>query len=135
MKKITTLLFTAFMLFGLSGSLMGQEQIYIEDFEDGTVGYTTSVAEFNDGDGDFFTRTDGSGLGGYTVSNVQGTYFFAAMDLDGDGENSEQTLTFSDINIAGYESLELRVYLAEDDDGTNQDWDAGDFVQIGRAHV
>ena len=123
-----TLLFLGMCLLFM-GTGYGQTQIIIEDFEDGTVGYTVSTAEFTDGSGDYFTRTDGSNISG-TYSSPQGTSFFAAMDIDGEGASSEQTMTFDDINISGYTSLELRIYLAEDDDGTNQDWDSSDLFTI-----
>ena len=46
-------------------------QLLLEDFEDASVEYTTSIPEFNSGGFDFFTRTDGSDLGsfiGYTAA-------------------------------------------------------------------
>ncbi|NMJ87998.1 MAG: lamin tail domain-containing protein, partial [Thaumarchaeota archaeon] len=107
-----------------------QTQIYVLDFESGQgSGYTTSVAEFNDGGSDYFTWTDNSSVSG-NYSGVQGTYFFAAQDIDGEVSSAQQDLLISNINIAGYTDLELRVYLAEDDDGTNEDWDAGDYTHF-----
>ena len=125
------LLFTIGLCLCTLGVAVGQTQILIEDFEDGTVGYSASVTEFSDGSEDFFTRTDGSNIaGGYSVSNIQGSSYFAAQDIDGEGASSQQTLTFDDINISGFTSLEFRIYLAEDDDGSNQDWDASDFFHV-----
>lgn len=43
------------------------QSLFLEDFEDATVGYTTSIPEFSDGSGDFFTRTDGSNIGGFVA--------------------------------------------------------------------
>ncbi len=112
-----------------SGSL---QQIFIEDFETTPVSYTTSTTEFTDGSGDYFIRTDGSDIsGGVTFTGQLGSFFFAAQDIDGEGASANQKLTIDDINISGFTSLELRVYLAEDDDGSAQDWDSTDFVHFG----
>lgn len=128
MKKITLLIFV------LSASLMffGQSTISINNVNfESAGGYTTSVTEFSDGGYDFFTRTDGTNIGSsYVVTNIQGSYYFAAQDTDGDGEPSFLTLNIDDIDISGYTSLQLRVYLAEDDDGTNQDWDDDTWVHF-----
>ncbi|MGD1809574.1 ExeM/NucH family extracellular endonuclease [Dapis sp. BLCC M126] len=105
--------------------------LFIENFETDGNGtrYNTSIPEFSDGSGDFFTRTDGSNIGSfYQVSNPEGSFYFAAQDIDGEGAASEQTLTFSGIDIAGFTNLNFSTLLAEDDDGTNQDWDISDFV-------
>ena len=108
----------------------GQVQIYSLDFETAG-GYTTSTLEFSDGSEDYFTRTDGSNIASaMSFSNIQGNWFFAAHDIDGEGAASNQTLTIEDIDISGYSSLELRVYIAEDDDGVSQDWDDADFVHF-----
>lgn len=117
---LLTFLFSAFS--------WGQVKIHELTFETAG-GYTTSVLEFSDGSADYFTRTDGSNISA-TFSNIQGSYYFAAQDIDGEGANRMQTLTISGINIAGYTSLEFRVHLAEDDDGTNQDWDDTDYLHF-----
>ena len=105
--------------------------LLLEDFEDATVTYTTSVPEFSDGGGDFWLRTNGSNhSGGIVYNNVQGDFYFAGMDLDGDGVSIPITQTFGGINIAGYSDLEFSIYLGEDDDGSNQDWDDSDHVHI-----
>lgn len=79
---------------------------------------------FSDGFGDFFTRTDGSDVGSiYQVGFAEGNFYLAAMDLDGEGGSGTETLTFTDVDISGYENLSLSFMLAEDDDGANQDWD------------
>lgn len=124
MKKI--LLLMGAVLF-ISGTAFGQTQIAIEDFEDGTVIYTTSITEFTDGGGDFFQRTTSPTE---SFTNIQGSGIFEAMDIDGEGASLPVTMTFDDINISGFTSLELRVYLAEGDDGANQDWDASDYVHF-----
>lgn len=107
--------------------------IFSETFETDGNGtrYTTSIPEFTDSSEDFFLRTDGSNIiGTYNVINPEGSFYFAAQDIDGEGAASQQTLTFSGINIAGATNLNFSALLAEDDasDG-NEDWDvANDFV-------
>ncbi len=105
----------------------GQTQIYVLDFET-SGGYTTSMPERTDNSEDYFIRTDGSNIAA-TYNSPQGSYFFAAQDIDADGMSSPATLTIDDINIAGYSSLEIRVYIAEDDDGS-EDWDKTDYLHI-----
>lgn len=132
MKKLLLIL-GAFLM--LNNASFAQTQIYIEDFEDATVDYTYSPAsgEFSDGSGDYLGIV---GIGGISVSSaveltgILGSGYLGGQDLDGDGEDGTQTITFDDINISGYESLELRVYLAEDDDASDQDWDAADYVHF-----
>ncbi|MFN2428770.1 MAG: hypothetical protein ABR574_02055, partial [Cryomorphaceae bacterium] len=93
-------------------------------------GYTTSIDEFSDGSEDFFTRTDGSNISsGYEVNNPQGSFYFAGMDIDGEGATLPASLTF-DANIASYSDLNFKILIAEDDDGSNEYWDAGDYMHI-----
>jgi len=94
-------------------------------------GYTTNIAEFTNGTNDCFIRTDGSDITSEEFTNIQGTYYFAAEDIDSDGTNTlPLTLNLDDIDIAGYENLQFRVHIAEDDEGTNQDWDNSDYVHF-----
>ena len=55
------------------------------DFETQFSGYSTSITEFTDGSGDYFTQTDGSNINA-TLTGVDGS-FFAAQDIDL-GDNS-----------------------------------------------
>ena len=128
---VFTILLFGLML-GLQEQGVGQVSIFSEDFETDGNGsrYTTSVTEFTDGGGDYFTRTDGSDISGEAFSGVRGSYYFAAQDIDGDGVVLPVDLTFSGIDISGKTGLEFSIYLAEDDDGSNQDWDAADYVHI-----
>jgi len=108
--------------------------LFTEGFETDGNGtrYSTSVPEFNDGSGDFFTRTDGSNVGpGYDVSGVSGSFFFAAQDTNGDGQPSTVTLEIAGIDIAGYIDLGFSGLFAEDDssDG-NEDWDTDTQVFV-----
>lgn len=134
-SKHTLSLVAGFLMSGLVGlDVAHAMQLWLEDFETDGNGsrYTTSVAEFSDGGGDLFTRADGSNIGSFVeYQNIQGSSFFAAMDLDGDGAAPEQTITFADQAIpAGTTQLVFRGLFAEDDDGTNQDWDTADFVHV-----
>ena len=107
--------------------------IFNESFETDGNGtrYTTSIGEFTDGAGDFFTRTDGSNIGSfYEVTGADGDFFFAGMDIDGEGDDALQMLTVSGIDVAGFDDLSFSILLAEDDDGTNQDWDVSDFFKV-----
>lgn len=103
-----------------------------EDFEDAEVLYTAGPdGEYSDGQGDFFTRTDGTNIGSFIeVDGVEGDSWFHAMDLDGDARAPAQTLTFSNINISGFLELGFAARFAEDDDGDNEDWDIDDFVHV-----
>jgi len=104
---------------------------WVLDFENAGA-YTTSVPEFSDGSGDYFTRTNGSNLAANIVySNKLGSYFFGAQDMDEGGVTIPQELNINDIDIAGRTLSAFTVYLAEDiaDDG-NFDWDDKDYVKF-----
>ncbi|MBN1117241.1 MAG: lamin tail domain-containing protein [Bacteroidales bacterium] len=114
------------------GFAVSQTPIYTLDFETYTGSeYATSEVEFSDGFNDFFLRTDGSDISSNVeFGNIQGTYYFAAMDIDGEGATLPLELNINDIDISGVLSLSFSIMLAEDDDGTNQDWDNNDSVHI-----
>ncbi len=105
---------------------------WLEDFESGSGGFSISPAgvTYSDGSGDYLTITDGSTISAAVVYTGNATNYLAAQDLDGDGESNTQTLTWTGINISGCSSLSLSIDAAEDDDGSNQDWDATDYVHI-----
>jgi hypothetical protein len=127
MKQVF-LVFAAILL--ITGTTSA-DVVLFEDFEDATVGYTTSVPEFTDGSGDFFIRTDGSDHGAFVeYTGKQGDYYFAGMDLDGEGDRLPLTMSFSGIDITGYTDLTFSSLFAEDDEGTNEDWDLSDYVHI-----
>jgi len=113
-------------------STYAQVTVWIVDFE-AAGGYTTSVAECTDGVGDYFTRTNGSDISA-TFTGVNGSFYFAAADLDAPGCPAAAlpvTLTIDDKDISGFTSLSLKVFLAEDDaSDAAEDWDAGDYVHI-----
>ena len=107
--------------------------IFAESFETDGNGtrYTTSIPEFSDGDRDFFFRTNGSNTVAYNVAGGDGSFYFAAQDIDGEGASATQTLSFTGIDIANFSNLSFQALFAEDDDGSNEDWDAPDqfFVE------
>ena len=104
-------------------------QFWTLDFESAS-GYTTSIIEFTDGSGDYWLRTDGSDISETYIDPI-GTYFFAGMDIDGEGATLPVFLDIDDIDINGQSNIELTIYLAEADDGSNQDWDPEDYLHIG----
>ena len=124
MRLLLLLILTALL------TTLSAQTILLEDFEDATVTYVTSTPEFSDGSRDYFTRTDGSNISSaMSFTNVDG-FFFAAQDIDGEGALATQSLTFSNIDITGETILNFSIDLAEDDDGTNEDWDDNDFFEI-----
>lgn len=107
--------------------------LFSEEFETDGNGtrYITSVPEFSDGFSDFFTRTDGSNINStYNVTGFNGLFYFAGQDLDGEGDSSTQTIEFTNIDISGFSNLQFSGLFAEDDDGSNQDWDSSDLVTV-----
>ncbi len=134
MKKIYFTLATLFITVLSFGQLL-----YIEDFEvpgDGS-NYTTSdangaISEFSDGSSDFFLNTSEALTisGGYVVSSPNGSNYFAAQDIDGEGATRPLTLTTKSITVTGHSTIDIGMLIAEDDDGSNQDWDDPDYLHI-----
>jgi len=112
---------------------VGYGQLFTEDFESGSGGFTISPAgaTYTDGAEDYLIITNGvSGIASaMSFTGIDGS-FLGAHDLDGDGEASPQILTWSGISISGCAGLSFSIDAAEDDDGSNEDWDANDFVRI-----
>ncbi|HBZ39869.1 MAG TPA: hypothetical protein DEO59_15865 [Balneola sp.] len=122
---ITTAIYLLF-----SGMAFGQSTILLEDFEDGTIKYTTSITEFTDNGSDYFIRTDGSNITGESFNSILGSFYFGAQDIDGEGASLPVNFTINDIDISGYTNLILKVYLAEDATGASEHWDAADYFHI-----
>ena len=110
----------------LTGAAISFAEFATLDFESAG-GYTTNVAEFTDGDTDYFTRTDGTNIGSVNYTNAGS--WFAAQDIDGDQTVEPVILTWT-VNITGQTGIVFGIDFAEDDDGTNEDWDSLDFVHI-----
>jgi len=102
-----------------------QTQIWSDNFEDGgapSSGTRTASIEFgcNNPSTAYFKRTDASGIRLHTgdptqvFSNVEGSKFWAAMDIDrgtacsNNSTSPGQTITWSGINIAGKNNLSFK---------------------------
>ncbi len=109
-----------------------QTTVFQDSFETGSPVASGTMSEMcTDGGGDFFTVTDGANIGSsYSVTGADGTFWLAAQDTDGtpDCNSDIQTLEYDDINISAGTDMTLAFIVAEDDDGTNQDWDADTLV-------
>jgi hypothetical protein len=106
--------------------------LWSEDFETDGQGsrYTASVI-FTDGATDYFTRTDGSNISGTVeLTGPNNSFFWAGQDLNGEGDSDTQTITFNAIDIFGHIALQFKGLFAEDDDGSNQDWDRPDIAYV-----
>ncbi|MHA7812915.1 MAG: VPLPA-CTERM sorting domain-containing protein [Phycisphaerales bacterium] len=106
--------------------------LYYQDFES-TSGYTTSVPEFTDDNGDYFHRTNGGGMSSSVNYDGASGYYFAGMDIDsppGGSIDLPVSLISDTFSIAGATDIMFSVDLAEDDDGSSQDWDGPDFVSF-----
>ena len=107
--------------------------IFLETFETDGDGsrYTPSVPFFTDGSRDYFMRTNGSNMRS-TINyfSPEGNFYLAAMDTNGaPGNASNITVTWEDIDIAGWGNLSLEVLAAEDDaDDRQEDWDTSSLV-------
>jgi len=131
-RTVFTALFAAAVTLLITQNGLAQTDLLFENFEDSTVTYTTSVSEFTDGSSDYFLRTNGANISrGVSLSGIpSGSSFFGAQDIDGEVSSSQQTVTFGGINIAGFNTLQWSTYFAEDDDGSNEDWDTTDFLRV-----
>ena len=119
----------------ISGTFLSDDdcstELVFEDFEDATITYTTSVPEFTDNNSDYFLRTDGSNISsGVNFSGVLGTSFFAAQDIDGEVASPEQSILFNNLDVTTISTIHFSAFFAEDDDGSNEDWDDDDFLIV-----
>lgn len=130
MKRTLPIVFLSLFLFLNFSWSIGQ--IWSLDFETAGNFYTTSTPEFTDGDSDFWLRTDGTDFNSnIAYSGVLGTYYFAGMDIDGEGAALPAIITIDDIDISGETNLEFRIYLAEDDaSDAAEDWDDSDYFHV-----
>ncbi|MEM9847897.1 MAG: T9SS type A sorting domain-containing protein, partial [Bacteroidota bacterium] len=105
-----------------SGTSSGAIVSVLEEDFTGVAAYIVSDADNFTSTSDYFGVTDGSTISA-TFMGADGD-FYAAQDTDdaGDMDNSI-TLTFASLNITGLTNLMFSIDVAEDDDGSNQDWD------------
>ncbi|PIB33078.1 hypothetical protein BFP78_02110 [Gaetbulibacter sp. 5U11] len=72
-------------------------------------GYTTNITEFTDNGRDYFLRTDGTdfnnGTNGVLFNNLQGSFYFAAQDTNGEGAPLPAILFIENIDISNYTNL------------------------------
>lgn len=126
------LLFTsllALMLVMTSLRGWGQTTFWTETFDNNTQYSVTLGDEGNDGSADYFQRTDGSNIN-KTYTGKIGTFFFAGQDIDDGGwtgSANPSELTWNDIDIAGYSSLQIKVYFAS---SATSKIDASDYLHI-----
>jgi hypothetical protein len=113
MKK-TSLTFVVLVLFSVT-SLFSQTTLQTVNFEPPASGYTVSPAESNANNDipDYWIRTNGTSptifpTNGFTTSN--GTYYFAAEDLDYTGAG-DHTVTFDAVSVIGYSNLQVKLLV------------------------
>lgn len=131
MKQIFTISILVFSLNYLIG------QPIFEDFEDATITYTVSVSDdlTDISNKDYFGRiSPGTAVPPATVeyTNEQGTGYYGAQDTDGANSGDIQIieLNWTGVDITGYTNLMFSIYVAEDDDGANQDWDPTSSLRV-----
>lgn len=137
MKPITFLKSFAAVSLLATGLTAQTAEVWNESFEtDGQgIRYTSSL-EFNDGSSDHWGRTDGSNISNTSgaYSNMDGTYFWAAEDVDDDGGNgnSEQDLTVVGIDISTYTNLNFSGLFAAGNQGgvNNSEYDSTDYIRV-----
>ena len=110
-----------------AGSAFAGTAAFLEDFE-GAAQWTSATAEFSDGAGDFWGNSANVTWGTFVEYFGADGNYFAGMDLDGEGASLPITQTFDTFSIANLTDLTVSVDLAEDQDGTNEDWDDLDSV-------
>jgi hypothetical protein len=128
MKKTTLLTLGSLSVFAGSLSAITVDVLDFDLSSDYSVSFTDTSAETTD----YFRQTDGTDISAPTLVGLDGN-FFAAQDIDGItnwDSTLPVTLTWT-VDITGYTDLAFSIDFAEDDDGTNQDWDStDDYVHI-----
>lgn len=135
MKLNTLSQLTAVALLTASICSIQAAEVWSESFEDDGQGVRyTSTPEFTDGGGDYWLRTDGAGLpisaGAY--SGYDGTYFWAAEDVDGEGGTDEPELNVTGIDISGAASLSFSGLFAAGHEGGPgaSKYDSTDYMKV-----
>ncbi len=116
----------------VASNIAHADTVYFQDFSTQGSGYTTSVTEFSDGSGDYFTQTDGSNINSRANYTNNDGSFFAGMDIDGEGASLPVSLSTGTFDISGSTNIQFAIDLAESDafSDSNNDWDAGDYVSF-----
>lgn len=121
----------------LSSFSVNAVDVLVESFETNGNGtrYQASV-EFSDSDDDYFQRTDGSDIETVTSTyfGFDGTFFWAAEDVDDDGGNglTPQTVEFTDLDITNLDNLVFTGLFAAGNENLPgaSNYDAADFVRV-----
>ena len=143
--KVRNTLLASLMVCG-SLSTAHAVDIMTESFEtDGNGSRYTSSPEFDQnttpGTGtatanDHWGRSDGSEISNVTgaYTNVDGSFFWGAEDVNDDGGNGQapQTLEFTDIDITGFTNLAFNGLFAAGNENLpgGSNYDAADFVRV-----
>ncbi len=126
MRTIFTII-PLFFFFNITS--FGQTTILTENFDNNSQYSVTLGGEGNDGSSDYFQRTDGSNIG-ISYSGQDGTYFFAAQDIDDGGWTGSASpceLTWSSIDISGYTDLQFNGLFAS---ATTNTIDNNDYIHV-----
>lgn len=120
----------------VSRSAYGQTSLFTEGFEtDGEGSRYTSNSYDQSATCDFFLRnlssTNPNGcFGPPGFSNFQGSYYWASEDImQSPGNRAAGMLTTQNINIGGYGTLTVSIYLATTNDNTTR-WETDDKIEL-----
>lgn len=133
-----------FWAFSLVAILFGSTQsahaivLHFEDFNDSTIGYTSTLPDpgTSDSNESYFGRIGGAGGltvgGGVSFTNTSGGYFGASQTALNSGPNiGSGLISWTGINISGFTNLSFSGLFAEDDDpGVADRWDPNSEVLV-----
>lgn len=134
--KLKNRYFAMLMATGISG-LAHADDLMVESFEtDGQGVRYTASQPFNDGTNDHWNRTDGTDISNVSgaYSGQDGTFFWAAEDVNDNGGNGQnpQTMDFTGIDINGFINLGFSGLFGAGNESLPGEsvYDAADFVQV-----
>ena len=111
------------------------QETFESEIDDPDSKYTAS-SPFNDGSHDHWNRTNGDDISNVSAaySNMEGSFFWAAEDIDDDGGNGfdEQTITFTGIDISGYTNLTFYGLFGagNEEPSGGSAYDASDYMKV-----
>jgi len=127
----TTLLFFSLIFANI---LFAQTTLIFEDFENNAVTFTAPIVGlFHDGSRDYFHIVPSSGPfidGQGPINNIQGSNFFGANDLDGEGGPATQTIDWNGIDISTSTAITISAYFAEGNRLGGENWDADTSMRV-----
>ncbi|WP_167619842.1 PKD domain-containing protein [Maribellus sediminis] len=130
------LLLSAIMLLSFVQAF-SQTTLLTEGFETDGEGSRYTSTTFSDcTSSDYFLRTNDNGpfsscgSFGSALSNVQGSWFWVAEDIESTANPNAtfSTLTLNPLNASGYSSITVSLYMATGRTGTQWEW--GDSIKI-----